>query len=438
MALEIPDSALEIENRSKADVQRQLIESNPFLKNSWLGAFVSSNSNRVFDFYLELDKAIIQNFPDTSTDDFLRRWAAISGVEQLAATRSSGDVVATGVAGSTIESGSVYTIDTRTFEVISSATVADFSITVTALTRSGQTASATTVSAHRLANNVSVTISGADQSEYNVTNAPIVVTGVDSFEYQVAGSPTTPATGTILASHTSTPVSVQSQDFGLDQNLASGTVVLLQSPVIGVDNAATAGAGGVEGGTDTESDVEFRDRYLDKFQNPVANFNVAAIKEAAKKVAGVTRVFVEEITPEVGQVTVYFMRDNDPNPIPSASEIADVRTEIELILPANTDSSADLFVLAPIPISTNYVFDSLTPDAPTMRTAIIANLEAFFDEKPEVGVEVDEDAYRAAIFNTIDLDTGSSVSSFTLSSPSGDLIISTGEIATLGAVTFNI
>ena len=36
MSIEIPESAAEVENRAKTDVQRELVESNPFLKNSWL------------------------------------------------------------------------------------------------------------------------------------------------------------------------------------------------------------------------------------------------------------------------------------------------------------------------------------------------------------------------------------------------------------------
>jgi uncharacterized phage protein gp47/JayE len=43
----------------------------------------------------------------------------------------------------------------------------------------------------------------------------------------------------------------------------------------------------------------------------VANFNVAAIINKALEVPGNTRVWVREITDEVGQVTIVFTRDND-------------------------------------------------------------------------------------------------------------------------------
>jgi len=168
----------------------------------------------------------------------------------------------------------------------------------------------------------------------------------------------------------------------------------------------------------------------------VANFNVAAITDKAKEVAGVTRVFVEEITPAVGQVTVYFMRDNDPDPIPSGSEVAEVRAKIEEIVPANTDKDNDLFVNAPTGVPVAFTFTALSPDTSTMQSAIQANLAQFFDEDTVVSADIKEDAYRSAIFNTIDTATGDTVTSFTLSVPSGDITIATGEIGTLGTVSF--
>lgn len=69
--------------------------------------------------------------------------------------------------------------------------------TMSSLTRSGSTATAT-LTAHGFATNNSVYVSGADQSDYNGLFT-ITVTGVNTFTYTVANSPTTPATGTITA-----------------------------------------------------------------------------------------------------------------------------------------------------------------------------------------------------------------------------------------------
>ena len=78
---------------------------------------------------------------------------------------------------------------------------------VTGITRSGTTATATTT-AHGLSPGGvypverRLTISGAGESDYNIT-ALCSITSNTTFTYTVANSPTTPATGTILARTTS-------------------------------------------------------------------------------------------------------------------------------------------------------------------------------------------------------------------------------------------
>ncbi len=519
MPIEIPSSAAEVENRAQTDVQRELPESNPRLKNSWLNALVTSFANRVFDFYLQLIAAILENMPDTATTGvggLLLRWAAIFGKQRLAATQSTGNVVATGTAAAVIPNGTTMAGSDGNYTSTSSATISAQSISVLSITRSGQTATLTTVSNHNLANNVPVTVSGADQTEYNVTDADITVIALNVFQYQVTGSPATPATGTILAAFTSASVPVQSVDFGAITNLDAGEQLTLQSPIVNVDDTLAVDFGEVGGGTDQETDAALRQRMLDKIQNPVAHFNAPDIEDQAKEVAGVTRVFVQEagtvigtiavtsitrngnvatvtlsgaldissgqavtitgavetdynvidavilvesttifhyivantptspatgsilstVSIALGTVTIYFMRDNDDNSIPSASEVTTVKDKILEITPANT-SELDVVVAAPTAVPVNFTFTALNPNTLTMQSAINANLQAFFDEDTEVGVDIDEDAYRSAIFNTVDTETGDEVKSFALSAPpAGDVTIGIGEIGTLGNVVF--
>jgi len=66
---------------------------------------------------------------------------------------------------------------------------------VTSITRSSSTATVNTNSAHGLKTNDIVAITGATQTEYNVTAAVVTVTGNTTFTYTVTGTPATPATG---------------------------------------------------------------------------------------------------------------------------------------------------------------------------------------------------------------------------------------------------
>jgi uncharacterized phage protein gp47/JayE len=265
------------------------------------------------------------------------------------------------------------------------------------------------------------------------------VTGNKTLTYTVSGSPAD-ATGTVLLGFTSVSIPVQSTDFGVDKNQVFDTVLTLTSPITEVDDSASVDYGALGGGADQEVDSSLRTRLLDAIQNPISHFNVAEITAVAKTIAGVTRVFVEEVTPLVGQVTIYFMRDNDDDPIPDSSEVATVKAVIvDQIMPSNTVET-DVIVAAPVENSTDFTFSAISPNTVTMKTAIENSLNQFFAERTDVGVNIVEEAYNAAIFNTVDLVTGAELESFTLDTPSADITIDTGppaEIGTLGNVTFS-
>jgi len=435
VALDIPETAAEVDNRAKADVQRELSQSNPFLKNSWLGALVTAYSNRIFDFYIQLKIAIVENFPDTATDQFLVRWAAIWGKSLSPATQSFGNAVALGTATSEIPLGTALTVEgVGEYETTALATISDQIINLVGIVRAGSTASALATSAHGLANGVSVTISGSARPEYNVT-ALVTVISANEFQYQVSGTPSNDTPTNATASFTTASVPLKSVEFASSFNLDAGSPLSLQSPLAGVDDVLTVDFLGISGGTDLESSDSLRSRMLDRIQNPVAHFNAADIIEKAKEVAGVTRVFVKKITPSVGDVTIYFMRDNDVDPIPSGADITETKDKILEITPANTGDS-QVIVLAPTAVAVNFTFTALSPNTTTMQTSISSSLRQFFDERADLEVNVQEDAYRTAIFGTIDITTGDRVASFTLTDPTGDITISAGEIGTLGAIIY--
>ncbi len=515
MPIEIPQTALEVSDRSQTDIQRVLLESNPRLKNSWLLALETGFSNRIFDFYIQLEIAIQETFLDTASDENLDRLALIQGIIRLAATASSGFCVATGTEGSDIPLGTTLTASGNTYTVTESVTIAAQLLNIVSINRSGQTATVITLNNHGLANNVLITVLGADQSEYNVVDSLITVTGLTQFEYVVAGTPATPATGTITAEFMGVSVPILSDDFGAQVNLDSGEQLQLQSVLAGVDDVLVVDFGEIGGGVDQETDASLRDRTLDKIRNPVALFNDAAITAKAKEISGVTRVFVRgagtvidailvssitrvnnvatvtlstaqvfnsgqvvaitgadqseynvpaarilvesdtvfhyivvgtptspatgaviesTVSVALGRVEVFFMRDNDEDPIPSASEVTVVKDNILTILPAAT-SPDDVLVFAPTPVLVDFTFSELTPTTSSMQAAIITNLQEFFEEDTEVGVNIDEDAYRSAIFNTVD-SNGEVVKTFDLGAPIGDIIIDATEIGILNDVVF--
>ena len=519
MAIETPEETARVEDRIKVDVQREAPDSNPYINTHWLRSLIAGFARRIFDFYKDLNRTELRVMPDTADSSTAPRWGKIYVGAKNQSTIASGSVIATGVAGSLIGVGAPMQANSLDYITTSNATIALQSINVDSITRSGTTATVTTSNNHNLASAVPVTISGAVETDYNVTGTQIVVTGLKTFTYQVSGSPSTPASGTILAGFTSARVEIDSSGFGDANNLTLDTPIKFQTPIVGVDETATVSFETVGGGSDEESTDDYKLRYLDKIRNPVAHFNAADIIAKAKEVTGVTRVFVEEAGKEIGTIGItsitrsgniatvttssahgfedgfqttitgadqadynvvkvriiiesttifhyivdgtpatpattsttldattiiplgtvrtFFMRDNDDDTIPSAAEVATVKAQIDTIRPANT-SDTDNIVQAPTAVVVPYTFTELTPDTATMRTAVQANIKQFHEEETTVGVNVDQDAYRAFIKNTVDTETGQTLTSFELSTPTTDIIIASGEIAIDGLVTFNV
>lgn len=431
-------------NQIRADVSASMggtIDPTIFAK--FERAFSDGLAGRAFDIELSVQQLVLQLFPDTATGTFLERWASYENITRLAATGSSGFITFTGTVTSVIPSGtSLQTTDAKLYTTQSSLTLSAQSISVSSLTRSGSTVIATTASDHLMASGQDVTIAGAVETDYNGT-FEITVTGTDTFTYTITGTPTTPATGTITASFDGGSVEVESVDAGQEQNQESGTQLSLVSPIAGVDTTAWVQFTELGGGADEEEDGPIgqgipgtlRFRVFQSRKNPVANFNVAAIEKTVLAVAGVTRVLVKRITPLVGQVTILFVRDDDTNIIPSAGEVQDVEDAVIVDLPATSDAT-DVIVTAPTPVTTPYTFSAISPDTATMRMAIENNLAAFYQDGVTFEQNITEDSYRAAIINTIDPDTGATLSSLTLSTPSGDITITTNEIGVLGTVSF--
>lgn len=304
MSIKFPATRKEVENRAKADVKSQLTTSNPWLKNSFLGALITGYSGRVYEFYLQMKNALLEMFPDTASGDYLERWGSYVSINRNSSTTASGSVVFTGTVGTLIPSStSITSSDGVIYTTTVAGTVTTNTTTVSSLTRSGSTATAHTSAAHNLATGMTVTIAGAVETDYNGAYE-VTVVDADTFTYTVANSPTTPATGTITATVDSININVQSTTYGILTNQDSGAQLTLSTPISGIDSTVYVPYGAIGNGTDRESDDAYRLRVLNRYQNPISMFNVSAIKSQVTQRAGVTRVWVYEAGSSTDPISV--------------------------------------------------------------------------------------------------------------------------------------
>jgi uncharacterized phage protein gp47/JayE len=427
----------EIIDRVRADISRNYPGLDPTIYGSVIRAVADSFSGRVYDI-IQLQQQVIQQLmPQTATDEYLEQWASWQNIERITATAASGLVTFTGVVSSVIPIGTtVSTSAGALYTTQAQLTLSTQTVSISSLTRSGTTATATCTTEHGLATGKSITISGATQTAYNGTFT-VNVTGLYTFTYTVSNYPDTPATGTISGTGVWGSAEILSSGTGLITNLDSGSSLALATPITGVDTYAIVQYSGITGGADNESDTSLRSRTMLSRKYPVTNFNIGAIQQAVLNISGVTRCWIKRCTPAVGQVTIYFMRDDDTDPIPSGAEIIEVEDVLYDMCPAQSDT-ADIIVHAPTPVATAFTFTDISPDTTTMKAAITASLQALFADEVDLEETLLTDKYRSAIINTIDPNTGEALLNYSLSAPTSDITVTSGEIATLGTITFPV
>lgn len=308
------------------------------------------------------------------------------------------------------------------------------------------TVSIVTSAPHDLLAGSTVTISGVVSDPVDAFNGDFDIAEIVSdteFLYEKDTLPSAPSgTGGEYSSFFSR-IDVEAEEAGEAGDLSPGTELSLVDPIPSLVPAVVLNSG-IHGGQDEETDEEYRSRILQSRSELEGVFTPEQVRRAALTVVGNTRAFVvtpndvpQPASPLPGQVEVYVFRDDDPSPIPSATILAQTKENIIKFgkMPAHM-SADDLFVFAPTLVITDFVFSSISPNTPGMRSAIAAQLQAFFVDSAEFSKDVPENSYLAAIQNTQDLITGEFLKTFSLTAPVGDIAVGTGEIAYLGTVTF--
>jgi len=409
------------------------------IRNSAIGAIGDSMSAGFDENNDVLRQLIIQLFPWSATGIYLDLWAAWFGVTRNPGVQATGNVVFTGIAATSIPSGTlIQKADGTQYATTTTKSISSSIISVISITRSGTTVTVTTPNAHNYATGISQDISGAVETDYNIT-AVITVTGEKTFTYRVAGTPTTPATGAILSTATTVNIPVIASKFLDTGNAIAGSQLSTVSSLLNIDDACFVGYAGLIGGLNIELNEALRIRLQERTSNFTAPFSVSGIPVFIRqKVPGVTRIWVESATPAAGSVTIYFTRDNDLNIIPNSTQVLAVKSAIidsaTGITPANTADSG-VVVTSPTAVVTPFTFTALLPNTVDMQTAITNTLADYFkSDSVNISTNITANEYNALLFSVID-SSGNSPT-FTLSEPFGNITVGVGELAILGTITY--
>jgi uncharacterized phage protein gp47/JayE len=221
---------------------------------------------------------------------------------------------------------------------------------------------------------------------------------------------------------------------GNDGNIDAGTVLELVEPISGVLTAEAA-TGGFTGGQDGESDAELRIRIDERISTPPAGGTAYDFERWAKEVTGVANAWALATTPSAGYVTVV-VKASGSNPEPSSALLTLVEDNISDQMPV----TANLVVVGVSKVDIDFTIDiTVAPGADQSDTeaAITANLESYFEDVSEPGVDVLISGIRNAISSTGVADYEiTAIDKDTVSQPIDNIAINGFEYPVVNVITY--
>ena len=215
---------------------------------------------------------------------------------------------------------------------------------------------------------------------------------------------------------------------GAAGNLEAGATLQLVAPIAGIQSQGTVTGDGLIGGADTEDDDSLRARLLTRIQEPPhggARHDYEAWALAAH--ADVTRAWVYPNELGLGTVTVRVMADDaTADGIPLQAVVDAVQAYIDVVRPV----TADVTVVAPIAVPLNLTISGLTPNTAAVQAAITAELIDLIRREAQPGGTLLLSHIREAI------SIAAGETDHVLISPVADVTHSSGQIATLGVITW--
>jgi uncharacterized phage protein gp47/JayE len=235
-------------------------------------------------------------------------------------------------------------------------------------------------------------------------------------------------TGATLAADGTATVAVVAEVAGSSGEAVAGTTVTTIGAVAGVVAQATVAEPGMGGGADEEPDDQLRTRLLARIQTPPMGGSASDYVDWALEVPGVTRVWVAAQEQGPGTVVVRFAMDDaaHPNGFPTPADVALVQAHLDAVRPV----TAQVIVVAPLARAIDITIATLTPDTPTVRTAVATELADTLFRNGVPGTTL----FVSWLWEAVSVAAGER--HHRILNPPGDVVLGPGELPVLGTITY--
>ncbi|WP_428485940.1 baseplate J/gp47 family protein [Rhodopila sp.] len=242
----------------------------------------------------------------------------------------------------------------------------------------------------------------------------------------------------IAAGNTTVTVAIVASVAGSAGNLPANAPLNLSTAIAGIQPVANVDGNGLSGGTDAETDAALRIRGQQRIQQPPQGGAGTDYVAWAKRVAGVTRVWVYPLLNGPGTVGILFVMDGRANNIPLSADIAAVQAAINAARPVTAAAT----VSAPIADTLAITILNLAPNTTAMQQAVIAQLDALALTVPAGAATIGDGVsaaqpggilYLEAIYAAI---SAAGATAFDLTAPTADVSFAQGHVPAVPTVSF--
>ena len=365
----------DLRNQVAQDIASAIPGSDPLLRFANLGILGNVQAGLAHLHYGYLDYIALQSNPFTATDEYLEAWAALKDVFREAATSASGQITFPATPNVLVPSG-------------------------TPITRGDGVSCVTTADA------------------------------------------TAGAGGTVVVSATMDPDPTGLA--GAFGNTTAGVTMTLGRTIPGVQSSGTVTTA-FTGGADLETDDSLRSRMLEEYQKTAQGGAKADYEIWARQVPGVTRSWCNPLGAGSGTVVVYVMLDsaeaafngfpqgtngvatNETRDTPATGDQLIVANYIYALRPA----TALVYVVAPVAYSINFTITGLSTASSSTKAAISQAIAGVLQQTgTPLGGAIDLSLIESAIAAI------PGTAGFVVTSPTGNVATTTGQLAVLGTVTY--
>ncbi|ALI02650.1 baseplate J protein [Pseudomonas sp. FW306-02-F02-AA] len=228
-------------------------------------------------------------------------------------------------------------------------------------------------------------------------------------------------TAALTTSNGLNSTTIAALDAGSLGNADAGMTLIPVQPIQGIGGVFTVLAPGLTGGIARESLESLRSRVIRSYRIIPHGGSAQDYETWALECPGITRAWCRGSYLGPGTVGLFVMRDDDPQPVPDATQLALVQAYIEPLRPV----TAELHVLAPVQLPVTYRL-RLTPDTSAVRAAVEAQLRDLHNREAGLG----ETLLLTHIAEAISSATGES--DHKLVAPAADVTAASNQLLTFG------